>query len=162
MAADFTQVKLLVCDFDGVFTDNKVYVSQDGTESVRCDRGDTVGLKRMRELGIDLVVISQEQNPVVQHRCAKIGVTAFNGIDDKLGVLERLCKEQSIALEDICYLGNDVNDAECLKAVGLPAVVADAHESVKRLAAYVSPRKGGDGAVRDVIAKILSAQDKPR
>ena len=156
-------IAALVLDFDGVLTDNRVHVDQDGRESVTCSRGDGMGLELLRERGLPLLVLSKEQNPVVQARCSKLKIRCLQGIDHKLAALKRFCAEQNIALERTVYVGNDINDLECLAAVGCGVAVADAHPEAKRQAVLVLRSNGGFGAVRelcDLILDQLSRQDQ--
>jgi YrbI family 3-deoxy-D-manno-octulosonate 8-phosphate phosphatase len=143
-------IRLIAFDFDGVFTDNKVYVFQDGTEAVRCDRSDGLGLDKLRRLGVEIVVISTEVNSVVGARCRKLGVRYVQGCQDKKVALENIVRELGLSMKQIAFMGNDVNDRSCLDAVGLPIVVCDAHPDVSSIALYQSRAKGGEGAVREV------------
>jgi YrbI family 3-deoxy-D-manno-octulosonate 8-phosphate phosphatase len=140
----------LVFDFDGVFTDGAVYVAEDGQESVRCDRGDGLGLQRVAKLGVETLILSSEPNPVVATRAKKLQTPCLHGQKNKLEALTAYVKERGVTLTDVAYVGNDINDAECLKAVGLPIVVGDAWPEVARLARWRTERKGGHGAVREV------------
>jgi 3-deoxy-D-manno-octulosonate 8-phosphate phosphatase (KDO 8-P phosphatase) len=151
-----SRLRLLVLDFDGVFTDNTVLVSDEGQEFVRCSRADGIGLGMVRELGIEMLVLSTEPNPVVAHRCKKLDVPCLHGCSDKLGQLRRIADERGHDRRAIAYVGNDVNDAECLEWVGLPIAVKDAHPDVLELAGrgYVTRTPGGKGAVREVCELI--------
>jgi YrbI family 3-deoxy-D-manno-octulosonate 8-phosphate phosphatase len=154
-------VKLVAFDFDGVFTDNRVWVFQDGREAVVCSRGDSMGLSLLRRHGIHLVVISTETNPVVRARCRKLKIPAVTGCDDKLAALKRLCRRLGVALEDAAFFGNDINDADCLRAVGLPVVPADAHPAVVPLARLRTRALGGNGAVRELCDRVDAARTTP-
>jgi len=144
------RIRLVAFDFDGVFTDNTVYVNQDGGESVRCWRGDGLGLRELERLGIGCVIVSTEVNAVVQQRSRKLSVRCFNGCEDKLSTLRGIADEMRISLDQVAFVGNDVNDLACLSAVGLPIVVSDAHRSVMAVARYRTSTPGGYGAVREV------------
>lgn len=150
-------IRLVVFDFDGVFTDSAVWVREDGVELVRCSREDGMGISLLRNsgLGVELMVLSTEENPVVAARCRKLRLRAVQGIKDKASKLEEIASEMSIALEQIAYVGNDINDRECLLKVGLPIVVADAHPSVATLGRLRTQRNGGHGAVREVCEALL-------
>lgn len=148
-------IDLLVLDFDGVLTDNRVLVFSDGQEAVTCDRGDGLGLSRLRELGIPVVVLSAEANSVVASRCRKLGLECLQGVEDKLAALNRLASERGARLSNMVYVGNDVNDLACLKAVGCAVVPADAHAAVHRHAHIVLARAGGRGAVRELCDLII-------
>ena len=154
-----TRPAALALDFDGVMTDNRVLVTQDGTESVACDRGDGMGIERLRRAGLPVVVLSKEANPVVAARCAKLRVPCVQGLEDKATALRAWLDEQGIDPADVVFLGNDVNDAECLQAVGCGVVVGDAHAAVRPLARITLDAVGGRGAVRelsDLIEKKLA------
>ena len=151
-------IRLLVLDFDGVLTDNRVHVDQAGTESVSCWRGDGMGLQRIRRLGIDTVIVSTETNPVVTARARKIGFRCLQGIEDKLAEVKRLAKEAGLTMDQLAFVGNDTNDLPALQGVGLPIVVADAHLDVVPHAVHCTSAPGGYGAVRevcDLIAEVL-------
>jgi 3-deoxy-D-manno-octulosonate 8-phosphate phosphatase (KDO 8-P phosphatase) len=150
------RVRLVSFDFDGVFTDNTVYVSERGEESVRCWRGDGLGLQRLEAKGIDSVILSTETNPVVAMRAKKLKRFCLHGVADKLKELTRLASERGLELSETAYVGNDINDAECLRAVGLAIVVADAHPDVMGIAHYVTRLSGGRGAVREVCDLLAS------
>lgn len=154
----FRAVKLVVFDFDGVFTDNTVYVSQDGVETVRCWRGDGLGLAKLRQAGIPTMIVSTEANPVVTARSTKLAVRCIQGCDDKLAAVRALADEHGVTLGDVAFVGNDINDLACLEAVGLPIVVHDAHPDVIGAAAYRTTAPGGRGAVREVCDAIVAAR----
>jgi len=146
-------------DFDGVFTDNAVYVSETGQETVRCTRADGIGLERLRSLGIHLVVVSTEVNPVVSARCRKLKMPCLQGCENKVAALDSFLKELHIPMVETSFLGNDVNDSDLLRKVGFPAVVADASPEVIALARFQTRTPGGHGAVRefcDLVWKIQS------
>jgi len=156
-APGLSQVRLLVLDFDGVMTDNRVLVDETGKEAVWCDRADGWGIARVREAGVEVVVLSTEASPVVAARCRKLGVECIQGVDNKLASLQGIANQRLLRPEEIAYLGNDVNDLECMRWVGMPIAVADANPNVRRIAALVTEHSGGRGAVREVCDRILSA-----
>lgn len=151
-------IKMIVFDFDGVFTDNRVLVFQDGKEGVFCHRSDGLGLKAVRELEITTVVISTEVNPVVSARCQKLNLTCIQGCENKLKALEEEAKRLNISLKEVAYLGNDINDLECLKKVGLAACVSDAHREILKICKYVTKLPGGRGVVREFCDFIIKAK----
>jgi 3-deoxy-D-manno-octulosonate 8-phosphate phosphatase (KDO 8-P phosphatase) len=158
-------IRLLVFDFDGVFTDNSVYVFEDGREAVRCYRGDALGLRKVEAAGIATVVLSTETNPVVSARAKKIGIRAVQGCSEKSESLAALTREMGITLDQVAYVGNDINDLSCLRVVGLPIVVADSHPDVAPFASYTTRAEGGRGAVRevcDLFAGVLQGPARPR
>ena len=150
LEADLAAVRFIAFDFDGVFTDNHVYVAQDGTELVRCWRGDGLGLRNLRKLGIGAAIISTEVNPVVTARSRKLDLECIQSCEDKLAALDELGRRHHVSREQMAFVGNDVNDRACLEAVRLPIVVADAHEDVIALARYRTKLVGGRGAVREI------------
>lgn len=150
------RVDLLVMDFDGVLTDNRVWVDQDGREMVAANRSDALGLRLLRErTGIQQLVISKEVNPVVSARCKKIGVPCYQGIDDKPAVLKRALEERGILPEHAIYIGNDINDVPCFPIVGWAAAPADALPEALHEADFVLSRAGGHGAVRELCDLLL-------
>lgn len=160
------KVRLIVFDFDGVFTDNRVLVLQNGKEGVFCNRGDGIGLEVVKSLDVHLLVLSKEKNPVVGARCKKLGLPYIQGCDNKAKILRHEAGRLHIPLGNIAYMGNDINDLECLNIVGFPVCVADAHPSVLAVSVYVTHAMGGQGAVRefcDYIGAVKTgktAQDK--
>jgi YrbI family 3-deoxy-D-manno-octulosonate 8-phosphate phosphatase len=148
--------RLVVFDFDGVMTDNRVWVGEHGEEWVACNRSDGLGLDRLRRLGLDLFVLSSETNPVVASRCRKLGVPFGQGVRDKADRLRSLLLERGIAASDVVYVGNDINDADCLRMVGCGVVVADAHPEVRCVASLTLTRPGGHGAVRELCDRLAA------
>lgn len=151
-------VAALVLDFDGVFTDNKVFVDQDGRETVRCDRSDGLGLGRLKATDIKLQVLSMEANPVVAARCRKLGIGCLQGVRDKLPVLQSWAAAEGIPLGNIVYVGNDDNDEDCLRAVGCGVAPADAYPKAKAAAHIILARNGGNGAIRELCDLIDQAR----
>ena len=148
-------VKLMVLDFDGVLTDDRVWVNERGEESVAAHRGDGYGLGLAKELGLEVLVLSREENPVVAARCKKLGISAVQGIDDKASKLSELLTERELDSEDVIYVGNDVNDLPCFPLVGFAVAVADAHPQVLAAADMRLTRAGGHGAVRELCDMLL-------
>ena len=154
---DLSGVRLLVLDFDGVLTDNRVLVDQDGREAVFCHRGDGWGIAQLKKTDVDVLVLSTEKNPVVEARCRKLTVPCIQGCDDKLTRLQQLAQKRNLLPGDIAYVGNDVNDLECLQWVGMPIAVADAVPEVLSAVQLVTSRDGGFGAVREVCDWICAS-----
>ena len=137
----FKKIKLIVFDFDGVFTDNFVYVNEKGEEMVRCCRADGIGLKRIQDLNIKMIVLSQEVNPVVIKRCEKLKLPCLTGHEKKLSVLKKIIEDNSLKPDEVCYVGNDLPDVPCMEIVGLPITVSDAIEETKKVAKQITDRK---------------------
>jgi len=150
------KISLVVMDFDGVITDNRVWVDEQGLERVASSRGDSMGMHLVRKaLPIEFMVISTETNPVVSARCKKIGVEVYQGIWQKADVLRDALQQKNIPPEEVVFIGNDVNDLGCFQAAGYAVAPADAEEEVKRSADLVLHRNGGNGAVREFCDLIL-------
>ncbi|MEK7653933.1 MAG: HAD-IIIA family hydrolase [Patescibacteria group bacterium] len=157
----FSRIKLLATDFDGVMTDGLVYVDQDGKETVRCSRKDGMGVELLKKHGVTVGVLSKETNPVVTARCNKLKIPVWQGIatgEGKLEILQRIMKEQNLSVENVAYIGDDVNDLPSLKFAGLAITVADGHQLVKNIAHYTTSATGGHHAVREIADLILSAK----
>lgn len=151
------RLKLIAFDFDGVFTDGKVIVSDEGVESVVCSRRDTLRFPEFQALGVDLVVMTNERNPVVSKRCQKLQIPCHQGLGNKLETLERICKEKNLTADSVAYVGDDINDLECLKWAKMAIVVADGDDECKKVAGYITKRIGGDHAVREICDLILES-----
>ncbi|MGH2621613.1 MAG: cytidylyltransferase domain-containing protein [Anaerolineales bacterium] len=149
------RVELVVLDFDGVLTDDRVWVDQDGRESIAALRADGVGVAQLKEQGVTVMVLSAEPNPVVAARCRKLGIEAIQGISDKGTVLAQLLKERGVPSDRVVYLGNDVNDLPCFPLVGWAVAVADANPEVLLRADYRLAKSGGHGAVRELSDLLL-------
>jgi N-acylneuraminate cytidylyltransferase len=150
------QIELIVLDFDGVLTDNRVWVDQNGMERVAAHRGDGMGISRLKKAGFEVIVLSTETNPVVAARCEKLKIPVYQGIDDKGSALKSLLKERKINPEDVIYVGNDINDLPCFPLVGCAVAVADAHPDIHPHADLILSTKGGYGAVRELSDLIIS------
>jgi N-acylneuraminate cytidylyltransferase len=148
-------IRLVVFDFDGVFTDNRVLVLQDGREAVTCNRGDGMGLSMLRAAGLPIVVLSTELNPVVDARCRKLNLECQHGLSDKRASLVELARGKNVDLKQVVYVGNDVNDLGCMEAAGFAVVVADAHPQAIAKADFVLSHGGGAGAVRELCDLLL-------
>ena len=148
-------VRLLVLDFDGVLTDNRVWVDQDGREMVAANRSDSLGVNLLRQAGVETVVLSKETNPVVAARARKMNIAWTQGENDKATALKKLLQERNIEPGDAIFLGNDVNDLPCFPLVGWAVAVADAMPEVSRQADFVLARPGGYAAVRELCDLIL-------
>ncbi len=149
------KVDLLVTDFDGVISDNRVWVNRDGLESIAANRSDSHGIGLLRKAGVETFVISKERDPVVAARCNKMKVSYLQSIDDKETALKNLLAERNIDPANVIYVGNDVNDLPAFRVAGWAVAVADALPEVARQADFVLSRNGGYGAVREICDLIL-------
>lgn len=152
------QIDLLVLDFDGVVTDNRVWVNEDGREMVAAWRSDSLIMSKLRAAGTEVVILSSEVNPVVAARARKMKVEAIHGIglEDKAEVLKNLLESRKINPAHVAYIGNDLNDLPCFEVVGWAVAVSNAQPEVLRAADFVTSKPGGHGAVREVCDLILS------
>lgn len=161
----FQDIHTVVFDFDGVFTDNKVWVDQDGRESVRCDRGDGLGMDFVREfqknrgLKTQFFILSKEKNPVVLARAAKLKLECRHGITNKLEYMRSYFAEKiphdPSPFVGLIYLGNDLNDLPLFESAGCSVAPNDAHPIIKAHATWKLPQNGGEGFVRAFIEKFL-------
>jgi YrbI family 3-deoxy-D-manno-octulosonate 8-phosphate phosphatase len=158
-------IHTIAFDFDGVFTDNKVYVAHDGAELVRCDRGDGLGIDLLRaavergKLRADVFVLTKERNPVTQARAAKLKLACHHGCDDKLEFIAARLRKSRAAdpqpFAGLVYLGNDLNDLPVVLRAGFSVAPADAHARVREAASVVLPQPGGAGFVRAFVERLL-------
>ena len=146
-------------DFDGVMTDDAVYVDETGKETVRAHRGDGMGIEMLRKSGIPVGVISKEKNTVVMRRCEKLQIECIQGIDEKGAVIRRWSQDRKLDLAEVIYMGNDVNDLAAFDVVGYSAAPVDAHPQILASASIVLSKRGGNGAVRELCDLILATTD---
>ena len=151
-------IKLIVYDFDGVMTNNRVYVDQEGKEMVQVSRADGLGTEEIKKLGIEQIIISTENNSVVSTRASKLGIPCLQGIKNKKTVLIDYCKKNNIDLQNVAYMGNDINDKEAMKIIGKTFCPADAHGSIKAISDRVFKTKGGHGVVRELFDYLISQE----
>ena len=151
--------KLIVFDFDGVFTDNRVLVHEDGSESVWCSRADGLGILTLLNK-IKMAVLSTERNQVVRMRCKKLDLPCYQGIGDKYQTLRTLVEEHGIDPKEVIYVGNDINDLKCMEWVGCCVAVRDADPLILSKAKMILTKEGGRGAVRELCNLVLQHLDK--
>ena len=149
-------IDLLILDFDGVLTDNRVYVIQDGQEAVACHRGDGWGITLLRDAGLEVIILSTETNPVVSARAEKLSIECKQGCSDKAGATREIIEARHLDPARVMYVGNDTNDSEAMGLVGHPAAPADAHPEILRIAKTVTQANGGHGVVRELADFLLS------
>ena len=153
---DFSNIKLVFFDFDGVFTDNFVYDDDQGNEQVRCFRSDGLGWKRLKDMGILCYIISSEINDAVVKRSEKLNIPCVNGVHNKAKEINRIMSQHNIEKSNVMFVGNDINDLPALKVVGYPVGVADSFEEIDEVLLMKTKRKGGKGAVREVCDLIYN------
>ena len=151
------KIDLIICDFDGVITDNRVWTDQDGRESVVASRSDGMHIETLRRKGIAVMILSSEPNPVVAARAKKLGVEAIQGVglQDKGRVMREVLERKKIRAENVVYIGNDLNDLPCFEIAGWSVAVADSVPQVIRAADCVLATAGGAGALRELCEMVL-------
>jgi len=150
--------QLLVFDFDGVMTDNRVLVFEDGIEAVFCNRSDGLGINLLKDAGYAMLILSTETNRVVQARAEKIKLPVIHGTTDKKTVLQKYCREHGIPLDKVAYVGNDINDLTVMQICGVSLCPADAYAKINNIASLVLPIKGGDGVIRHLAELIIEGK----
>ncbi|MFC4062421.1 N-acetylneuraminate synthase family protein [Planomonospora corallina] len=151
-------VDAVITDFDGVHTDDRAYVDEDGRELVAVSRSDGMGVSLLRRSGVKIMIMSTERNPVVSARARKLGVPVLQGLTDKRTVLRDWLAIEGLDPARVAYVGNDVNDLGPMSDVGWPVAVPDAHPRVRAAARVVLTRPGGAGAVRELCERVLAAR----
>ena len=150
-----SQIEMIVFDFDGVMTDNRVITFSDGREAVICSRSDGYGIALLKKEGFKMLVVSSETNSVVSERCKKLGINCQQAVIDKGKFLEQEAFTKGFTLDNIIFVGNDLNDLPAMELVGFSVCVADSHPEILKTADLVLKSKGGDGAVREFADLIL-------
>lgn len=150
------QIKMFLTDCDGCLTDGGMYYSEKGDELKKFNTLDGMGMTLMRKKGILVGIITGEQVKLNQRRSNKLNLDIYeDGVSDKLAVVREICKERNISLENVAYVGDDINDLELLNEVGFACSVANGVKEAKDVADYVSSKNGGQGAIREIIDLIL-------
>lgn len=151
---DIKNIDLIIYDFDGVLTDNKVLVMEDGREAVFCNRSDGLAISKIKQIGTSQMIVSTEVNKVVEVRAKKLEIPVLQNVNNKKALVEKYCQEQNIDLNKVIYVGNDFNDLEVMKIVGFPVAPADATEEIKDIARIITKAKGGEGVIRELLDKF--------
>ncbi len=148
-------IDAFVFDFDGVLTNNKVYVDQNGKESVICSRSDGLAFDVLRKLQKPAYILSTEKNPVVATRAKKLKIPAIQGVSNKVESIKQLASQEMYNLQNIFYVGNDLNDYHAMQQCGYTACPTDSHKKIKSIATIVLKTKGGNGVVRELLEDVL-------
>jgi YrbI family 3-deoxy-D-manno-octulosonate 8-phosphate phosphatase len=152
---DIDKLDALVFDFDGVLTDNKVHISEDGKELVSCSRADGLGFDVLRKLKKPVYIVSTEKNLVVEERARKLKIPVLQGVDDKVKALKSISYKNKFSLEKILYIGNDLNDYKAIQLCGYSACPSDSHKKIKSISNIILKGKGGSGLVRELLEDIF-------
>lgn len=150
-------IKLLVMDVDGTLTDGKIYMSANGELMKAFNIKDGYALAHLREYGIEPVIITGRESEIVRQRCLELNILElYQGIENKLFLLKDICSKYGVDLSGVAYIGDDLNDLQCISYCGCTACPADAMDIVKKKVDYVCKARGGEGAVREFIENIIS------
>ncbi|MBP8981151.1 MAG: HAD-IIIA family hydrolase [Syntrophobacterales bacterium] len=161
MVSKIMPLRLLVLDVDGVLTDGRIVMSDDGQETKFFDVKDGHGLKLLMRAGVEVIWITGRRSRVVEHRARDLGVQEYHQlIWDKVQVYEEILARKGLAPAEVAYMGDDIVDVPLMKRVGFAVAVADAVEEARRAAHYVTRNRGGRGAVREVCDLIIKGQGK--
>lgn len=154
--SEIPEIKLFLTDCDGCLTDGGMYYSEHGDELKKFNTRDGMGFALLRERGIITGIITSENVDLNRRRAEKLKIDLLeSGCKNKLEVITRICLERGIALDNVCYIGDDINDLETIKAVGYGCCPADAMPEVKAVAQYVTKATGGEGVIREIVDKII-------
>ena len=153
------QIKLFVCDIDGVFSDGRIYLSNNGEELKAFHTKDGYGVKALGASGVDVAVITGRRSNIVQTRMTALNVKHIvQGEENKLPALQTMAETLGLALEQVAYIGDDMPDYQCMAQVGLSIAVSDAHPAILSLADYTTRTRGGFGAVRECCDIFLQTR----
>ncbi|WP_028879528.1 KdsC family phosphatase [Terasakiella pusilla] len=149
-------VKLLSLDVDGILTDGGLYYTETGDELRKFNVKDGMGMKNARAAGVELCIISASTTNAIQERGKRLGLThVYTGAKNKIEILQKICDELKISLENVAHMGDDLNDISIMEKIGTPITVGDAMEEVKRNTVYITQKNGGQGAVREICDLLV-------
>lgn len=153
------QIRLFATDLDGVLTDGGMYYAESGDEWKKFNTRDGMGIKLLQRAGLITAIVTQERTNLVARRAEKLAIPELHqGVMDKLLCVREMAARHGLILSQVAYIGDDINDLETLKAVGFSATPADGMPQVAAVVDYICQKKGGEGAVREIIEMILKAQ----
>jgi 3-deoxy-D-manno-octulosonate 8-phosphate phosphatase (KDO 8-P phosphatase) len=153
-------IKLFVCDIDGVFSDGRIYLGNDGEELKAFHTKDGYGIKALGASGVDVAVITGRQSNIVQTRMTALNVKHIvQGEEDKLPALKAMINKQGLSPDQVAYIGDDMPDYHCMDFIGLSIAVNDAHPAILALADHITTTRGGFGAVREICDIIMQSQN---
>ena len=153
-------IEIIFFDFDGVFTDNHVYVTEEGIESIKSSRADGLGILRLESLGIKTFIVSTEKNNVVKQRANKLNIKCIHGVENKVDELKKICNNLFVEPNKTMFVGNDINDISAFEYVGVPVGVADSFQEIHSFIDYITEKEGGNGAVREICDLFYNALKK--
>ncbi|TET00922.1 MAG: haloacid dehalogenase [Promethearchaeota archaeon] len=144
------KISLIVYDFDGVMTNNKVLVMQNGQEAIFCNRDDGWAVRKIKDMGITQLILSSEENSVVVSRALKLSIQCISGCSNKEKRLRQFCRDENILLAETIFVGNGLNDLDVMKIVGMPVAPANANPEVLKIAKFITKAKGGEGIILEL------------
>jgi 3-deoxy-D-manno-octulosonate 8-phosphate phosphatase (KDO 8-P phosphatase) len=150
-----SDIDAFIFDFDGVLTNNLVYINEDGKESVVCSRADGLAFDALSKLNKPTFILSTEKNQVVSERAKKINVPVIQGVNDKVEALNNIAKQKKFDFKKIFYIGNDLNDYRVMQLCGYTACPSDSHDRIKQISSVVLKANGGKGIVRELMEDTL-------
>lgn len=150
-----SDLSAIIFDFDGVLTDDRVWVDQDGREMVCCSRRDGLAFDVLRHTNLKIFILSTEKNPVVAARARKLRIEVAHGSTNKAETLQTLAEQHAFSLSSALYVGNDINDLDAMQACGHSACPSDAHPAILSVAQHHLATPGGQGVAREVVEKLL-------
>lgn len=154
------KLKLILTDIDGVWTDGGMYYDQGGNEWKKFHTYDSAGVLFAHQQNIPVGIITGESTAIVERRANKLHIDyLLQGVQDKLVAAKQLCEKLAISLEEVAYIGDDLNDLQLLQAVGISAAPQSAPEYIKKKVMYVTNKKGGEGCFREFVEKILEIDE---
>lgn len=161
MNEKLNKIKALISDIDGVWTDGKIIYDSAGIETKQFNVKDGMIIRPLREMGFKVGIITGRSSPIVAHRAEELGLDFhFHGVSNKLSIYQNIKTQFGLLDEEIAYIGDDLNDYAVLKACGFSACPADATDYIKTIVDWVTPRRGGEGAFRDLADRIILAQNR--
>lgn len=155
----FENIELIVYDFDGVMTNNKVILSEEGKESVIVNRSDGLAISIFMKMGILQIILSTEKNPVVKSRAEKLNLSVISGSENKKNSLIDYCDKQGICIKNVLYVGNDINDFEAMMLTGIKVCPSDAEPEILKISDIIIKRNGGDGVIRELLRQVLNEKE---
>jgi len=149
------KIDACIFDFDGVLTNNSVYIDENGKESVQCSRSDGLAFDVLRKIEKAAYILSTEKNAVVSFRAKKMQVPVIQGVSNKVLALSNLVKDESYEWSKLLYIGNDLNDYQAMQLCGFSVCPSDSHEKIKQIATFILKTKGGQGVARELTEEVL-------
>ena len=157
---DYEKIKLVILDVDGTLTDGGIYYDSNGNELKRFDVKDGLGIKVAMAVGLEFAIITGRESPMVIKRANELGIQYLKtGIQKKYSAMLELITELGLTFENICYIGDDLNDLQCMNNVALKMCPFDAAKEIKEISDYVSDKKGGYGAVRECLQALVNKKN---